>query len=152
MCGDRMGSRRKSSVRFSLQNVRGLTDEKLEETVRNMQSHGVMARCLMETWREGDNVLDLHGFAVIQHGLPTRVCNRGSQGVAIVLSPAGRKAWEAAGCEIMHFGSRVLAVRLEFVDDRGRPLCVVLASGNAPVGAAPEQERADYRMCGCVCV
>ena len=106
-----MGTRRKSSVRFSSQNVRGLTDEKLEETVRNMQPHGVMARCLMETWREGDDVLDLHGFAVIQHGLPTRVCNRGSQGVAIVLSPEGRKAWEAAGCVIMHFGSRVLAVR-----------------------------------------
>ena len=69
--GPRMGKRRASSVRFSSQNVRGLTDEKLEEIVRHMQSHGVMATCLMETWREGDDVLELHGFAVIQHGLPT---------------------------------------------------------------------------------
>ena len=139
-----MGSRRELSVRFSSLNVRGSTDDKLEEIVRNMQDHGVLARCILETWREGDSELDLRGYTVIQHGLPTRVCNRGSQGVAIVLSPEGAKAWEAAGCEKMYFGTRVMAIRLEFMDDHGRPQRVMLACGYAPVGAAPEEERAEF--------
>ena len=104
--------RRESALLFSSQNVRGmLNDTKLEEIVSHMQNSGAIATCLQETWREGDDQLELHGFAVLQHGLQYKICNRGSQGVAIILSPEGRKAWEAAGCDIEYYGERIMAVR-----------------------------------------
>ena len=67
--------------------------------------------CLYETWRVGDHQLDLHGCAILLHGLATRECHRGSQGVGIALDPAGREAWERAGCVV------------EWLDDLRSALC-----------------------------
>ena len=140
----KMGTRRQASVLYSSLNVRGMNDDKLEMVVERLREKAVTAMCLYETWREGDHQLDLHGCAILLHGLETRTCSRGSQGVGVALDPAGRAAWEKAGCVVKHYGSRVMAVRLEFMDDRGRPLRVWLVAAYAPVGAAPRAERLAY--------
>uniref|UniRef100_A0A7S2BAE4 Endonuclease/exonuclease/phosphatase domain-containing protein n=1 Tax=Octactis speculum TaxID=3111310 RepID=A0A7S2BAE4_9STRA len=110
-----------------------------------MPSCGTIATLLHASWgRVGDEQTELHGYAILQHGLPTKTCNRGSQGVAIMLSPEGRKAWEAAGSEIKHYGTHAMAIRLKFMDDRGESTQVVLGCGYAPVGAAPLEERTEF--------
>ena len=139
-----MGQRGQASVQFASHNVRGMNDDKLEMVVDRLREKTITAMCLYETWRVGDHQLDLHGCAFLLHGLATRSCHRGSQGVGIALDPTGREAWEKAGCVVKHFGSRVMAARLEFVDDRGRPLRVWLVAAYAPVGAAPRAERLAY--------
>ena len=72
------------------------------------------------------------------------MCHRGSQGVALVLGPEAKRAWEASGCVVEYFGTRVIAARLAIKDERGQPLEIYLASGYAPVGNAPANERAEF--------
>jgi exonuclease III len=72
---------------------------------------------------------------------------RASGGLAIVLSPAARRAWADSGEEVYHLSSRVLAVRLTVRDGEDKGLEVVVACAYAPTTAAeknefPEQLRA----------
>ena len=67
--------------------------------------------------------------------------NRGSQGVSIILNKDGVVAWKAAGSEShVDLGARVMALRLLFKDSQHRDVEVLLISGYAPVGKAPENE------------
>ena len=49
-----------------------------------------------ETWEAGSEVRENEGITFLEHGLATKVCPRGSQGVAIALGPEARGAWERA--------------------------------------------------------
>ncbi|MDE0908580.1 MAG: hypothetical protein OSB18_14545, partial [SAR324 cluster bacterium] len=81
------------------------------------------------------------GYLFINHGFAERRCNRGSGGVGFVLSPLARKAWEAAGCKVLHFGERIAAVKLLLKDGKGRPLTIMLASAYAPHGSGPVKRK-----------
>ena len=122
-------------------NVRGLKDEKLEELVEHMRQRRIWAYALQETWRVGDFQMESDGFLFINHGYPERRCSRGSGGVGFVLSPEARKAWEAAGSKVMHFGERIVAIKLRITDMNGQRLDVMMVSAYAPVGASPVEER-----------
>ena len=84
------------------------------------------------------------GFTFLEHGLAEKVCHRGSQGVAIVLSPDARKAWERAGSLRMTFGERILATRLIVLDSQKRPLTIFLVSAYAPDSSRPVEEHEAY--------
>ena len=74
-----------------------------------------MGMCLQETWRFGHETLDYKNFKLITNGLEKtdNTCNRGSQGVAIVLNQEGIFAWKAAGYEKhICYGARIIAIRL----------------------------------------
>ena len=73
-----------------------------------------------ETWKAGGEVLENKGITFLEHGLATKVCPRGSQGVAMALGPEARKAWERAGSLRLAFGPRILATRLTIMDQRRR--------------------------------
>ena len=45
---------------------------------------------------------DIDGFLVIHHGETAQSCNRGRSGVAIILSPEARAAWELGGSWVRH--------------------------------------------------
>ena len=122
-------------------NVRGLKDEKLEELVEHMRQRRIWAYALQETWRVGDFQMESDGFLFINHGYPERRCSRGSGGVGFVLSPEARKAWEAAGSKVMHFGERIVAIKLRITDMNGQRLDVMMVSAYAPVGASPVEGR-----------
>ena len=77
---------------------------------------------------------------MIQAGLqPNEQCRRGSQGVAIALSPRGADSWRAAG-SIVHqdFGARIVAARLLLQDIQNRDVGLFLVSAYAPIGVADE--------------
>ena len=57
-----------------------------------------------ETWKAGSEVRGNEGITFLEHGLETKVCLRGSQGVAVALRPEARKAWERAGSLRLTFG------------------------------------------------
>jgi len=85
---------------FFSQNVRGFGSlEKEEEVISFMRRNRVFAYALQETWRSGTQETCIHGFAIIQHGLPCpikRKQGRLSGGVAIVLSPEAHCTWKKA--------------------------------------------------------
>ena len=112
---------RESSLVVYQQNVRGLGEAKIEELVWQMKRLNVYAWTLQETWRSGREILrngDLNtdagddDFIILTNGLDSPVCHRGSQGVALVLGPEAKRAWEASGCVVEYFGTRVIAARL----------------------------------------
>ena len=75
---------------------------------------------------------------LIHAGLaPEEQSKRGSQGVAIALSPRGVDSWKAAGSVVHNdLGARVLAVRLLVQDMEQRDIGLFLVSAYAPVGVA----------------
>ncbi len=44
-----------------------------------------------------DNGVNARGFAIVHNGLESKVCRRGSLGVAIALSPLAKRAWDQGG-------------------------------------------------------
>ena len=89
-----------AAARLTGQNVRGLTTLKLEKLIQFMKSQRLLITCLMETWRvtkQGLEIEEIDGFLIIHHGEPEKSCNRGRNGVAIILSPEARAAWELGG-------------------------------------------------------
>ena len=122
-------------------NVQGLKDDKLEEVVEHMKQRKIWLYAVQETWRVGDFQMESDGFLFINHGYPERRCNRGSGGVGFVLSPEARKAWKAAGSKVVHFGERIVAIKLRITDTKGQKLDVMMVSAYAPVGASPADER-----------
>ena len=56
-----------------------------------MKEQRLLITCLMETWRvtkEGLGIEEIDDFLIIHHGETAKSCNRGYNGVAIILSPA----------------------------------------------------------------
>jgi len=127
-------------------NTRGLSDDKLEELVEHMRERKIYAYAVQETWRTGDQQRESNGFLFVGHGYSVRRCNRGSGGVGFILSPAARKAWEAAGSKVLHFGERIMAIKLQLEDAKGLPLVFFLVSAYAPngIGPAKEVERSEF--------
>ena len=124
--------------RFVSHNCRGLNDkqkDRIEAWVEWGRTKKVHAACLQETWRAGGGEETNQGWMLIHHGLKEPVCKRGSQGVAVLLSPEAKVAWEKAGGEISRFGDRILAVRLQTKDGAGRKRIVYLVSAYAPVSS-----------------
>ena len=61
-----MGQRRESDVLFASQNVRGLSDDKLETIADRMREHGIMAMCLQETWLDASaKNVEIPGYEII---------------------------------------------------------------------------------------
>ena len=94
-----------------------------------------------ETYKAGSDVRENEGITFLEHGLATKVCPRGSQGVAIALGPEARKAWERAGSLRLTFGPRILATRPTAVDQRRRPVSLFLVSAYAPDTSQSPEER-----------
>ena len=72
--------------------------------------------------------------------------NRGSQGVAIVLSQEGVIAWKVA-CSELHndSGARIIAIRLLLKDIHNKDVSVFLVFAYAPAGNAPDDVWNEYR-------
>ena len=70
----------------------------------------------METWRvtpQGLEFEEIGGFLITHHGETAKSCNRGRSGVAIILNPEARAAWEIGGSKERHGSTgRVLTVRI----------------------------------------
>jgi len=109
-----------------------------------MRQQKIFAALLQETWQHGERTRANEGYLFIEHGLKEKECHRGSQGVAIVLSPAARKSWELAGSQVLKFGARILATRLKIVDTMKRPLIIFLVSAYAPDSGRSSNEREAY--------
>ena len=119
-------------VEFLSQNVRGIkSDGRLDELFVVLSTRKAIAMCIQETWRHGKEILEHNQHMLITSGLDHAVLKgkRGSQGVAIALSPDGVSAWKAAGGEAhTDFGARVMAVRLLLKDQQNRDVGVFLIS------------------------
>jgi len=101
-----------------------------------MKEQRLLVTCLMETWRvtpQGWESEEMDGFLIIHHGETARLCNRGRNGVAIILSPEARVAWELGGSWVRHSSNgRVLTVRLSVEGGKFLTVCSAYAptSGN----------------------
>ena len=140
--------KRHHSAMIISQNVRGLkSDEKLDVLFSVMENRNVFAACLQETWRSGSEILQHDRYRLITAGLnPQEVkCRRGSQGVAIALSPLAVKYWEAGGSEKhTDLGARVIGVRLLMSDKRNKEVGIFLVSAYAPVGVESQELWDDF--------
>jgi hypothetical protein len=129
------------------QNCRGLKrEEELEELAERVLSKVIFALAVQETWRTGDFQIESRGVLFIGHGFQEAKCRRGSGGVGLMLGPAARKAWEAAGSAVHHFGERILAVRLQVLDERKQVVKLWLVSAYAPDSGHPAEEREAFRV------
>ena len=81
------------------------------------------------------------GITLLERGLATKVCPRGSQGVAIALGPKARKAWKRAGSLRLTSGPRILATRPTITDQHRRPVSLFLVSAYAPDTSQSPEER-----------
>ena len=122
------------------QNVRGLRrDEKKEELYGVMRQRGAFAATLQETWFTGNETLEGGGFTTVCSSVDAdQQCNRGEQGVAIVLSAPAAQAWRESGEKVVRVSGRVIGLRLEARDAKDRIVGLVLISAYAPVGNAPD--------------
>ena len=142
-----MGSKlRKTYVNIISQNVRGFSHEKEEELIGRLKERSVWAACLQETWRVSTRSWENSGFIFVHNGLEQKPCRRGAQGVAIVLSPEARHAWEEAGSQQLYFGTRIVATRLKIYDARKRPLTIFLVSAYAPDSSRPPEEHEEFEV------
>ena len=137
---------RKTFVNIISQNVRGFSHEKEEEFIDCMGKRNVWAACLQETWRTEQNSWENNGYTFLHNGLDVKPCARGAQGVAIVLGPEAKIAWEQAGCQRLYFGTRIVATRLKLVDATNRSLDIFLVSSYAPDSSRPNGEHEEFSI------
>ena len=137
---------RKTFVNIISQNVRGFSDEKEEEIIDCMGKHKIWAACLQETWRITKASWENKGYTFLHNGLDVKPCARGAQGVAIVLGPDARIAWEKAGSQQLYFGTRIVATRLKLIDATNRSLVIYLVSAYAPDSSRPVGEHEEFEM------
>jgi len=64
-----------------------------------MKKRGIDVYLLQETWKCGTYTEDINGYFMFHHGLVDKPtwCNRGTGGVAIILSTQMKSAWDNAG-------------------------------------------------------
>ena len=85
---------------------------------------------------------ELDGFLIIHHGETAKSCNRGRNGVAIILNPEARAAWELGGSKVRHSSNgRVLTVRLPV---EGRKLLTVCSAYAPTSGSTSAARQAFY--------
>jgi len=82
----------------------------------------------------------------VQHGSEKKRRKKGriSGGVAIILSPEAKKAWISAGSQVLHFGDRTLAVKMDIPDARKRVVKIFFVVAYFPIGAASTQVRQEF--------
>jgi len=72
------------------QNVRSWRSDtrrtNIDAAINFMQTNGIHAYSIQETWLDGDFEKDINGYHVFHHGLSQQKSSRGSAGVAIILS------------------------------------------------------------------
>ena len=140
--------KKSKSIKFVSQNVRGLkSDARLEELFAYISRLEVFALCVQETWRSDNEILENERCLLVTTGLRRKdiVSKRGSQGVAIALSPDAIAAWRAAGSELHNdIGARVIAIRLLVKDHKDNDVFVFLVSAYAPVSTATDVVWDDY--------
>ena len=87
-------------ARIISQNLRGLKKMGKEaEIILRIKEQRLFAAMFQETWKAGSEVRENEGITFLEHGLATKVCPCGSQGVAIALgSEARRRGNEQARC------------------------------------------------------
>ena len=106
----RRNSYREGSLNLTVvtQNIRGVQGfiepngqsrdlGKLETLTRVLLDENIDVFLVQETWLTGDWIKSINGVTVIHHGPPAPTSRRGSGGVAILLGPKAKKAWQAAG-------------------------------------------------------
>ena len=111
------------------------------EIILRIKDRRLFAAKFQETWKAGSEVRENEGITFLEHRLATKVCPRGSQGVAIALGPEVRKAWERAGSLRLTFGPRILAIRRTIVNQHRRPVSLFLVSAYAPDTSQSPKER-----------
>ncbi len=79
------------------QNARGLRKEdKLEELRGGAKQRNAFAVAIQESWRVGKDTIESDGWSFVTHRKKEETCARGYGGVALLLSPKAKKAWDAA--------------------------------------------------------
>lgn len=136
--------RPRESIDILSQNVRGLNEDKLQFLLKRANRRGTYAAAIQESWRLGSNVVQHYGFRLVTHGSSSTTSHRPNGGVAILLSKEAVRGWERANNEVLHFGERILAVRLTCTDAYGRPVRILLGSAYSPTGAAAPSARRDF--------
>ena len=118
-------------------NVRSLRQpEAIEIIIACMQASHVEAYCMQETWLGGSEVKTNKGYTIVLVNDP----DAKRRGVGIVLSKGATKAWDAAGRKQCTPSTRVLAIRLEYTDAKGKTVGVCLVSAYRPTSGAPQCE------------
>ena len=119
-----------------------------------MNRRGIFAACVQETWRSGNDIIDINQCKLILAGLKKEEqSNRGSQGVGIALSSQAVNAWRAAGCEVHDdLGAPVIAVWLLLRDSEGNDIGDFLVSAYAPIGVADEHLWDNFFNILCTCI
>jgi hypothetical protein len=136
---------REKTVNIYSKNERGIwKDEQLEESVSWMERGNAWAVGLQETWRTGDAIDQHRGYTILTHGPHQKLCSRGSLGVAIALNRDAHQAWEKAGSQVLHYGPRIIATRLELQDTYDKPFNIFIASAYAPTSNATADERTQF--------
>ena len=128
------------------QNLLGLKSEaRLEEFFFSFKSRGLLAACVQETWRTGTDTLENGGCLLFLSGLKEMKSNRGEQGVGIALGEHGVAAWKEAG-SVLHndFGGRIIAIRLQLRDARGKLVCIFLVSAYCPIGSSDPEKWEEF--------
>ena len=128
------------------QNLLGLKSEaRLEEFFFSFKSRGLLAACVQETWRTGTDTLENGGCLLFLSGLKEMKSNRGEQGVGIALNENGVAAWKEAG-SVLHndFGGRIIAIRLQLRDARGKLVCIFLVSAYCPIGSSDPEKWEEF--------
>ena len=130
----------KQYVRILSQILRGLKHTGREaEIILRIKERRLFAAMFQETWKAGSEVRENEGIIFLEHGLATKVCPCGSQGVANALGPEARKAWEREDSLRITFGPRSLATRLTIMDQHRRPVSLFLVSAYADTSQSPEE-------------
>ena len=106
-------------MQLSGQNVRGRTNLNSAKLCQFMEDGGTQGACLAETWRGTPSGVATEetsgGYLTTHHGQRTKTCARGRNGVAIVLTPKARAAWELGGSKHAHSGDgQALTIEIPF--------------------------------------
>jgi hypothetical protein len=125
-------------VSLTSQNVHSFhKDEKQKEFIMAMKRRQTYAAVLQEPGGFSDTQKDNSGYLILNHGPPGTGVMAHGQGVGIILSPGVQKAWTLAGSQVLRFGPRIMAIRLQMEGAKGRPLTIFLGSGYAPRSGRP---------------
>jgi hypothetical protein len=121
-------------VSFTSQYVRSFhKDEKQKEFITAMKRRQTYAAVLQKSGGFGETQKDNSGYLILNHGPP-----------GTILSPDAQKAWTLAGSQVLRFGPRILAIRLQMEDAKGRQLTIFFGSGYAPHSGRPQAEKGAY--------
>ena len=98
-----------SNVTVFSQNVQGSKDPiVIEHAIHISKQDQIDIFCLQETWLTGKWSKRIDGWTIFHYGPEEATCNRGSGGVAIILSPKALRAWKKAGSKDPIYGGTQL--------------------------------------------